>query len=412
MKIKIIGLFAFVLASTSYAQLEQYQFKRKLDAVAKSGYYSIPLKPEIIARCKSNVDDIRLYQLVENDTLELPYLFEWFSTKNEQQAIPFELINDTYNQKCCSYITLKFSKKHPINQIKLDVLQSNFDQSLTVEGSNDNKEWFTIRNHLRIVGFQNANEHFSYTNIDFPSAEYTYFRLKLDDDGSARINITAAYAFETASVKGNYSELEIGTKKQINNEKEKTSEMIVTFPFNYRINYLTIKTNSTADFYRNMNVYASSGTYRTAKGEEENWYLMNTSVFSSKENNPIFCNNESTKKIKIEIINYDNEPIEINEVKAYSEQCQLIANLPISENMYLVYGKANGAAPVYDIEHFREKIPTGLVAVAYGKEVVKIQAIKKSTQLIENKKWLWIVVGAIILIIGYFSLRMLKKEEG
>lgn len=409
---KLIIAVAILVSTPCLAQIEGYSFKRPLKNLEKEGYYAIPLLPEVMARSKSSLSDIRLYNIQENDTTEVPYLLEWMGTTVKEEAIQFELINDTYNEKCCSYVTLKFPKKQTINQIKLTVADANFDKSLKIEGSNDNKQWFTIREHMRIVGFQNANESYAYTTLNFQNTEYAYFRIKFDDDGSSRISVTEAYAFENKLIQGKYSELKIEGKKQTENKKEKTSEIIVDFPFSYLINYITIKSNSKNDFYRNINVYGSDGTYKTGKGEIENWYMINTSVFSSLEDNVINCSNSKTKKLKIEIINYDDEPIELSEIKAFSEQCRLIANLPVSDNVYLAYGKENDNTPNYDLVHFKDKIPKELSNVDYGAEQAKIISINKPEQLIENKMWLWIVMGLVIAVIGYFALSMLKKEQG
>ena len=274
-----ISIFAF----SSFAQIENYSFKRQLNKVDKENYYTLLLSPEVVAKSKSDLSDIRIYDILENDTSEIPYLMNWMGSNTKEMSIPFELINDSYNEKCCSYVTLKFPKKQAINQIKLNVSDSNFDKSLKIEGSNDNKEWYTIKEHLRIVRFRNALEDYSYTTINFNNSEYTYFRIKFDDDGSPKINVSAAFAFENKLVEGKYNDLKILGKKQTENKKEKTSEIIVDFPYSYLVNYITIKSNSKSDFYRNINIYGSTGTIKTGKGDIENWYMINTSVFSSVE---------------------------------------------------------------------------------------------------------------------------------
>ncbi len=410
---KKINLFiAILFSSTCFSQIEGYTFKRQLNKVEKEGYYAISISPEVGGHCKSSLQEIRLFNIKESDTTEVPYLFEWMGSTITEASIPFELINDTYNEKCCSYETLKFPKKQTINQIKLNVSDSNFDKSLKIEGSNDNKQWFTIKEHLRIVRFRNSNEDYSYTTLNFQNTEYSYFRIKFDDDGSQRISVTDAYAYENQLVQGKYDELIIQGKKQIENKKDKTSEIIIDFPFSYLVNYITIKSKTKNDFYRNINVYRLEGTYKTPKGEIENWQMINSSIFSSMEDNVINCGNYNTKKLKIEIINYDNEPIEIGEVKAFSEQCRLVANLPVSDNIYLAYGKENGNPPNYDLVHFKDKIPKELSNVDYGDEQVKIISIKQPEQLIKSKIWLWVVMGVVLVIIGYFALSMLKKEQG
>ena len=410
------NILFFLFSSAVFSQADGYSYKRKLDKTEKENFCSISLLPEIIANCKSELNDIRIYNFAEKDTAEIPYVLEWLGNKSEEKALPFELINDTHNEKCCSYLTFKFDKKQIINRIKLDVLEPNFDKWVKIEGSIDNKNWFTINEHLRIVRFQNSEEHFEYTALDFPNTEYSYYRLVIDDDGGHRIKVLNAYAFENKETLGSYSELKINSRKQTENKKEKKSELIVEFPAAYRLNHITLNSYSKKDYYRNINLYRSGGIFHTPKGDKENWYLINTSIFSSIGNNVINCFNEKINKLKIEILNYDDEPIEIAEIKAFAEQCRLTADLPASDNNYLTYGKANDNAPIYDLVHFKEKIPNSVNEIKYGNEIyggeqIAAPADTAKNTLIKNKNWLWAAMGSIIILIGFFSFKMIKKEQ-
>jgi len=233
MSAKLYSLIFILLGANALAQPDAYMYKRKLAPVAKEDYYSVPLQPEIVAHCKNNLNDLRLYDAGIKDTLEIPYIVDWQGDKTEQNTVPFELINDVTHLKSCSYLTLKPAKKMVINRIDLGVTETNFDKMLGIEGSNDNKEWFTIKEHLRITAFQNAEARFRSTELHFPSAEYSYFRIKFDDDGSDKINVNSAAAYEIKTTKGNYNLLPALLKPQPENKKEKTSELIVELPADY-----------------------------------------------------------------------------------------------------------------------------------------------------------------------------------
>lgn len=405
----ISAALLFLFCANSFAQMDSYSFKRKMNKAEKEDYYAIPLSPELIARCKSDLSDIRLYDTAA-DTTEVPYLIDWMGTQIKEEVVPFELINDTYNEKCCSYITLKFNKKQTINRIRLDITEHNFDKSLKIEGSNDGKQWFTIRERMRIVRFQNASENFSYTTLDFQDTEFTYFRIKFDDDSSPRVTVAAAYAFENIATKGQYTKLLTEGYKQTENTKEKTSEIILEFPYDYVVSHMTLCCENKQDFYRNINIYRSAGTYHTAKGDQESWQMIGSGVMSTNGNNAYELYHSQTKKIRIEVINYDDQPIKISEIKAYAENLRLISKLPVSD-IYIAYGKENDNAPVYDLVHFKEKIPVVLSQISYGNEEVKMLTVQKAKSFIESKNWLWFVIGGVILIIGYFALSMLKKEQ-
>lgn len=393
------------------AQTNTYTYQRKLNSTEEEKYYSISLNPEIISRCKSNLNDIRIYDFSGKDTSEIPYVMERLGSIKEEKIIPFERINDTYNEKCCSYLTLKINKKQLINSIKLDVSDSNFDKRIKVEGSNDNIAWYTIREHLRIVRFLNKVEHFEYTTLDFPNTEYTYYRLKFDDEAGNRINITKAYAFEINETKGDYRELIIGSYKRVENKKERKSEIIVEFPFNYRVDHIILKSNTKKDFYRNTNVYKLASVSHAPNGDIENWNLIHTSIFSSTENKAVNCEGEQTQKLKIEILNQDDEPLERIEIMAFSEQYRLVAEFPVSDNLYLIYGKKNDKAPSYDLIHFKEKIPEKNYELNYESEQLIVSVPDTKNPLLKNKSWLWLSMGAVILLISFFSFKMLKNEK-
>lgn len=413
--IRNIVLTILLSGNGLYAQFTACDYNCRLGNTIKEDFYSIPLSPAIIAHSAASLNDLRIYNMAGSDTTEIPYLLEYMGDRTEEQPVSFELVNDVTHLKCCSFVTLKMNKNKVINSIHLDIAENNFDKVLSIQGSNDNKEWFDIKHHLRIVGFDNAGISFRSSSISFPSAEYTYFRISFDDDSSPKVTVTNAYAFENKTSKGQYDELPIKSKQQTENKKEKTSALIVDLSSNYMLSYLSLKSRDKNDFYRDINIYRSTGTYHTPKGDEDSWQMINSGVIISNDDNVFTLGNEQAKKIKIEVINYDNQPISLDEVKIFSEKVSLVAKLPASDRLYLAYGNKNAAAPVYDLVHFKDKIPASLSVVSPGKEELKTAVTLNASAeepLIKNKMWLWIIMLLVILLIGYFALSMVKKEKG
>jgi len=410
MKFKLLATFIVVVVF-SYAQPGHYKYKRKLDSVKTEAYYFIPLSPDVVSKSQSNLNDIRLYQITETDTLEIPYIIEKKGDRVEAKELKFDLINSVSNLKCCSFITLKMNKKQVVNTIHIDVDENNFDKQLTIEGSSNNKDWFTIKTHIRIVGFTSNSIEFKSTSIDFENAEYEYFRIKFDDDGSEKIKVRNAYAYENSVNNGEYEELKIQSQQQTENKKEKKSEVILDLAYRPMVSYLELKCDAATDFYRNINIYKSNGTYPTANGTAEAWQLISTGILASDRENKYKLNNAQSKRFKIEVINYDNQPVKIAEVKAFSEVTGLVVKLAASGNVYLCYGKENDQAPVYDIVHFKEKIPAAAASLGYGKEESHILKIEKKSALIKDKIWLWVALITVVTLLSVFAFKMLKSEE-
>jgi len=132
---------------------------------------------------------------------------------------------------------------------------------------------------------------------------------------------------------------------------------------------------------------------------------------SSADDNVFMLDNRQAKRLKIEIINNDNQPLRPDNIKVYSGQVTLSAQLPAGNALYLAYGKENAPAPVYDLVHFKNKVPGNLTSLKYGKEETKPAVMPETGSASASKTWLWIAMGAVMLIIGYFALSMLKKES-
>jgi hypothetical protein len=79
---------------------------------------------------------------------------------------------------------------------------------------------------------------------------------------------------------------------------------------------------------------------------------------------------------------------------------------------YLVYGNKNAEQTNFDLTHFIEKIPANLSEISLGTEQIIPQKSENLTKpLFENKMWLWLIMGIIILLLGFFTLKMMKKES-
>jgi len=149
----------------------------------------------------------------------------------------------------------------------------------------------------------------------------------------------------------------------------------------------------------------------TEKGWHYNYRNLSSGTLNSIEKNEIKFSSTIAQKIRVVIQNYDNEPLIIEniEVKGYTHK--LVARFDKPANYYLAYGKANSRKPQYDIAQAVTKIPKNLTILTLG-EIEHIPKEKTPTvsPLFENKIWLWVVMGVIILVLGGFTLKMMQKK--
>ncbi len=101
----------------------------------------------------------------------------------------------------------------------------------------------------------------------------------------------------------------------------------------------------------------------------------------------------------------------INGISANGYKYQLIGRFTEKADYNLVYGNASVSGPSYDIKKFATKIPESLNSLSLGEEkfIVKTEPVKVKP-LFENNYWLWLIIGVVILILGGFTLKMLRNS--
>src|SRR5690606_18334448 len=138
-----INLCAFLLlaCSFSYGQMEEYHFKREIKGISDQ-WHKIVLPTDIFEKTTQRLADIRVFGTTKTkDTIEAPYLLQVATEKTSSKEIQFKNLNTSHNDKGY-YFTFEISTEEPINQIKLDFGRENFDWQITLEGSQDQNEWF------------------------------------------------------------------------------------------------------------------------------------------------------------------------------------------------------------------------------------------------------------------------------
>lgn len=408
MKLKINFCLLVLVCSFSYGQMSDYTFKRELQGITDK-WHSLALPTDIFKNINSNFSDIRIYGITENkDTLEAPYLLRISKEKRIKTNIQFKMINSSHN-KNGYYITFRIPVNQDINQIRLDFVQDNFDWKVNLEGSQHQQEWFQIVANYRIVAIKNKQTKYRFTKLVFPNANYQYYRLLIKSKTKPIIK-TAHISFDNivASDVVNYA------AKKISITEEKTHKQTVV-DVNLKdavpVSSLTIKSDTTFDYYRPITIKYLTDSVKTEKGWHYNFRTLTSGTLSSLENNTFTFESTTLQKLKIIIHNYDNEPVTIKHVKVQGYTHKLIARFTKPATYYLVYGNSFARTPQYDLSYLTKKVPDTLANITLKPaQLIDKKDIKTVEPLFTNKAWLWGIMGLIIIVLGGFTLKMMKKK--
>ncbi len=388
------------------AQWNQYDYRRPLTNV-KSNWHRLALPDDIYGSVNSRLNDIRIIKVYQGDTLEVPYLIKTPSAVSKK--VEFEVLNKTRKGEVF-YYTFDVGKEESVDFIELDFRQDNFDLRITLEGSQDQKEWFTIVDNYRILSIRNNLTDYQFTNIRFPKSKFQYLRMSIPSSVDPQFQ-RASISRQLESDRQVKLHQPVNTSIQNNRENKQTivkGDLAMPLP----ISALKIKVDEDIDYYRTVNIEYLRDSFNTEKGWKYNYASIYKGTLSSLENNQFKLTTTVAQRFRAVIENYDNRPLNILGFEAEGEVNELIARFdePQNGDYYLLYGNGKVRTPNYDIKNFKSSIPGNLTEVIPG-EAQEISHEHVSTRpLFENQLWLWAEMIVIIGLLGWFSLKMMKSR--
>lgn len=400
-------LFALVITYAN-AQMKDYHFKRELSGITSS-WHKLILPDEFYKNVSQNLSDIRVFGITaKQDTIEASYVWRIKSEKTENTPIDFKILNSSITENGY-YFTLQVPTQTPINNLELAFKQFNFDWRVKLEGSQNQLDWFTIVDDYRILSIKNAETSYQYTHITFPSSSYQFFRLVIKSDKKPDLKDVKVYFNKVFNgVYNDYSVKNIQTKEDPIN---KSTVLNINLKNTVPISYINIHVNGDFDYYRHVTLQYVSDSINTEKGWQYNYRTLTHGMLNSIETNSFKFKSAILKKIKITIENQDNEPLSIDsvDVKGYVHEMTIRFTEPAT--YYLTYGNSFAYKPNYDIERFTSKIPDTLTALKLAKEqIIEKPTIPIKKPIFENKLWLWGLILITVLLLGWFTLKMIKAR--
>ena len=406
MRTKILILSLLGLCFASFGQLQNYYKKMDLSGITEQ-WHSVKLPETLFADIQNNLADIRIYGVTENDTLEAPYVLKVSEAKGELSKIDFKLINSSSN-KNGYYFTYEVPTSKILNEIQLDFKNDNFDWNIMLEGSQNQQEWFTLLDDYRILSIKNGQTHYSFTHLNFPNAKYRFYRLLVRSDSKPDLVRSSLYLDSIVPAKFN----DYSVEKFNVTQENKNSIITIYLKSRLPVSYLKLPVSDKVDYYRPIEIQYISDSVKTEKGWRYSYNTLTSGILSSLEKNGFKFKTVLVQKLRVIVNNYDNESLSFSkpEVKGYVHE--LLARFDQPATYYLAYGNENARSPIYDITMASFKLPKNTTALKLGKpEIISKNHLPEESPLFENKWWLWGIMAIVIVVLGIFTLKMMRQEN-
>ncbi len=383
---------------------QAYRYKRPLPG-ARPGWHEIVLPDALYGRIKQDMSDMRILGVTtQGDTVEAPYILRVSRGRNGQEEIAFKTINRVHDSKGYFH-TFEKTAGQAINRITVQFNRANFDWRIRLEGSHDQREWFTLAEDYRILSLEKNKTVFRYTDIVFPESDFTYFRLFIpatDDPGLQSAVLSREKREENRFRPYRVRKLERGK------ERHARTVLMVELEQPLPVSYLGLDVTDSMDYYRPVTVTYLADSFRTERGWKYRYRRLTSGVLDSRRKVPLVFPTVTAQKLKIIINNDDNPPLHTGAVEVKGYIHTLVARFPQPANYALYYGRAGAKPPVYDIARFTDRIPDTLPPLTPDREQVLFREGGEEAALFEDPLWLWLTLGLLIVLLGGFSLKMMR----
>lgn len=387
--------------------MHDYSFKRPLTG-ARPSWNRLVLPDALFEKISSNFDDIRIYGITaKRDTIEAPYFIRVKSGQNSNTNIAFKIINKTKINDSY-FFTFEVPLREQINHIKLQFEQKNFDWLIHLEGSHSQNEWFTILEQNRILSIKNEHTNFQYTQLVFPDTQFRFYRIRIDSKEKPELH--AAFVSQQEITPATYKNHTLKKLDVAHNKSSKQTEIDFELSMAVPVSFIHVDVSHDFDFYRPIGIMYVKDSTKTEKGWIYNYRNLTSSTINSIEKNDFTFSSTIAKKFRIVIENQDNQPLSISSISVKGFEHELVARLDGSLTYFLVYGNKSAKQAHYDLAYFIDKIPDEMNTLMIGKEeLITKPEVQVKEPLFVNQAWLWVILLAIVLILGWFTLKMMNK---
>lgn len=385
--------FLFIYLQTN---AQEFAYAAKIDTIKTSGFYKIPILPQVNAKLQLSSFDLRI---VNEQNKQIAYIIEQEEAAfRAQHFIDFPILKKEKEKDKQTHITIVNATKQSINDLLLITTNMQAKRFVNISGSNNLNDWYIIKENIELENYFDNNQATFVQSIGLPTVNYAYFKITILGEDILPVNIVQAGIYTQNYTQGKYAELPIPSFKQIDSSNKK-SYIQISFTDAYVIDKLKIEVSGPKFFKRNLNLYA---------GNTINTSYPYTATINATTTQLSLAGLKS-KNILLQINNDDNEPLKIQSIKAFQLQEYVLAYLEAGHQYKLLFGDSLAEQPVYDLAAFKDSINKNLPILNIGAiESIEYQSTTSPTSS-SNKYFLWIVLFVVVLILLLFSYKMVQE---
>lgn len=385
----------FIIYSSSIFAQQNFRYSVVLNPVSTTGPYKILLSPDLLAKSKADLADIRI---LDQNRKMVPYILQHQSSKTKQyySVLPF-MNHVAISDSSTNFIAENFDRAN-INQLVLKIRNTSVQRVIHLSGSDDRKEWYAIRENILLGGEQVSEADFFKKPIDIPFSNYRYFKIEILHKNKEPIPVLEMGIYQNQPIKLEYVPLKVTSIVKKNSKN--ISRVRIRLKDSYAFNLLHINIEGAKYFKRDINIYQLKNKRRE---------LIFTGNINSARIPEIILSGK-TNTIDLDIENEDNPPLLIKSVDVYQTQRSLISYLEKDHQYQILFGDSAALAPKYDLKFFEDSLQNILLSIQ--PQAIKINPLYKPVKTKNDgiPAWLvWVAIALVVTLLIVLTIQMTKE---
>jgi hypothetical protein len=404
------GKIIFLISSTliSLCLNAQFKYSASLDSVRQTGFYSIAITPELSSYLKPNLSDLRI---VDEKKEWVPFIIEKpFHKRSHATVIVDQNIILKENNDRETVLVIENNEKLELSDFIFELKNAAAERTGSLSGSDDYKNWYVILDSLLLRKSDEYSDTSHRQRINFPASTYQYFKLKVYNNKKEALNILNAGSTGPVSLIDSIPPFFINPETsllQTDSSSYSLVKIILDRP--YQINMLRPVITKPWLYKRQAKLFT-----QIKNSLSETWYSHpNYAItISSDEFDGHFFPILKSDTLYLLIENGDNPPLHISSIETRVINRNIIAFLEKDKSYALVMDDPAAIAPVYDLEHFKDRIPRH--SSINIKEISALPIETAATQKQAYKRWIWPVIILLLVLLSFMTWKLtadMKKRN-
>ena len=406
----VTTLIVSVAAQTSLSLWPYYIEVTPENSAAGTHDLLVPLA--IFDKSGADLGDLRLF---DSSNREVPYAIRIREEIDEVEEFEGSLFNQSQVGGSSEVSVDLGEEPEEHNEVEILTGGSNFRRQVSIEGSDNGRDWRMLNNDGILLSFTSRNNTVESNRVSYPASRYRYLRVRvqrdtLTDDRAPQI--TGVTAMMAVREKGQFAtwSVAVPSYQLVRNQGAHASVWTIDLGARAPCDRLTLEVDDNSftrpfevesvDDEQNVELIAS-GTLTRHSGDEGKPLVI---VFDEEEN---------VRKIRLQITDYSNPTLNITSIQAGAPARQLVYELkePASEPLRLYFGNASVPEPHYDFENeLKSKLSSEPGHSTYGEVTDNPQYKPEPRPLTERVPWLIYLVLAVSSIALAFVLFSLARK--